>query len=51
MHKSCRALLSFMSKHFLSQYVKCPTRGSNVLDIFLTNNDRLVYRKVLRRVM
>jgi hypothetical protein len=31
-----------MSEHFLSLYVKCPTRGSNVLDIFLTNNDRLV---------
>ena len=47
MLKSCRALLSFMSEHFLSQYVRCPTRGNNVLDIFLTNNDRLI--SVLRR--
>ena len=41
MNKSC-ALLSFMSKYFLSQYITCPTRGNNTLDIFLTNNDRLV---------
>ena len=39
---SSRTLLEFMSEHLLSQYVLCPTRGSNVLDLFITNNDRLV---------
>ena len=28
--------------HFLSQYALLPTRVSNILDLFLTNNDRLV---------
>ena len=42
MQQSARSLLTFMSKHLLSQYVMCPTRGSNILDLFLTNNDRLI---------
>jgi hypothetical protein len=36
------ALLSFMSNCFLNQYVVSPTRGDNILDIFLCNEDRLV---------
>ena len=40
--QSATLLLNFMSDHFLSQYVLLPTRGSNILDLFLTNNDRLV---------
>ena len=39
---SAEALFSFMSEYMLNQYVLVPTRGDNVLDIFLTNNDRLV---------
>ena len=35
-------LLSFMEKHFLCQYVTQPTRGKNILDLFLTNNNNLV---------
>lgn len=40
--QSSNLLLTFNSNHFLNQYVMCPTRGSNVLDLFLTNNSRLV---------
>ena len=40
--QSAALLLSFMSEHLLSQYVLKPTRDGNILDIFLTNNDRLV---------
>ena len=35
-------LLCFMENHFLSQYVTEPTRGKNILDLFLTNNANLV---------
>ena len=41
-NQSASLLLSFMSEHFLNQYVHCPTRQNNVLDLFLTNDDRLV---------
>ena len=40
--QSAQSLLSFMSKYLLSQYVMCPTRGNNILDLVITNNDRLV---------
>ena len=40
--QSAQTLLSFMSKYLLSQYVMCPTRGNNTLDLVITNNDRLV---------
>ena len=40
--ESAQSLLSFMSEHLLNQYIMLPTRGSNVLDLFITNNDRLV---------
>lgn len=36
------ALLSFMSDHFMNQYVMLPTRGNNTLDLFITDNDHLV---------
>ena len=35
-------LLNFMSRHFLNRYVSSPTRGNNILDLFLTNNEYLV---------
>ena len=37
-------LLSFISKHMLNQYVRCPTRKSNILDLFICNDDRAVQR-------
>jgi len=39
---SATALLSFIDRHFMNQHVMCPTRGSNILDLFITDNDRLV---------
>ena len=39
---SLRRLLDFQDKLLLNQYVSSPTRGSNVLDLFLTNNPFLV---------
>ena len=36
-------LLNFIDNHFLSQYVDIPTREENILDLCLTNNDRLIY--------
>ena len=35
-------LLQFMETNLLSQYVLQPTRKSNILDLFITNNDNLV---------
>ena len=35
-------LVKFMDDHFLVQYVDIPTRENNILDLFITNNDRLV---------
>jgi len=40
--QSAQSLLTFMSKYLLSQYVLSPTRGKSVLDLFITNNSRLV---------
>ena len=31
-----------MEEHLLTQVVRCPTRGDNILDLFLTNNDRYI---------
>lgn len=38
------ALISFGRNHLLDQYVDRPTRGDNILDIFMTNNDELIHR-------
>ena len=40
--KSEHYLLNFMSDHFLCQYIDQPTRSSNILELLLTNNERLV---------
>ena len=37
-----QALINFMNDHFLCQYIDIATRENNILDLFLTNNDRLV---------
>ena len=37
-----RTLLNFMEKNFLSQYVDIPTRKDNILDLCLTNAERLI---------
>ena len=35
-------LLQFMTDHLMNQYVLCPTRKKSTLDLFITNDDRLV---------
>ena len=39
---SASTLLGFMSDYLLNQYVSSPTRGNNILDLFITNVDNLV---------
>ena len=39
---SANLLLSFMSDQLLSQFIHVPTRKNNILDLFMTSNDRLV---------
>ena len=39
---SASTLLGFISDHLLNQYVSSPTRGNNILDLFITNVDNLV---------
>ena len=39
---SALELLNFLNHKFLNQYVNQPTRGSNILDIFCTDNSSLV---------
>ena len=41
--ESEKLLLNFMNKFFLCQYVDVKTREENILDLLLTNNDRLVH--------
>ena len=42
MLQSAEAIQLLMNEHFLNQYVKIPTRGTNILDLFLTNDHHLV---------
>ena len=39
---SAHRLIDFQNSNMLSQYVQCPTRGSNILDLFFTSNPFLV---------
>ena len=41
-HESGLALLDFIQHNMLLQIVDQPTRGNNILDLFLTNNDRVI---------
>ena len=41
-NKSAEELLNFMSANLMNQHVDVPTRGTNILDLLLSNNDRLV---------
>ena len=40
--QSAEMFISFIAEHFYNQYVLVPTRNNNILDLFITNNDRLV---------
>ena len=39
---SAKFLLQFMADNLYGQYVLCPTRKENTLDLFITNDDRLI---------
>ena len=39
---SARKLLSLAEDRLLNQHVHCFTRGTNILDLYFTNNDRYV---------
>ena len=41
-NKSAEEFLNFMSVNLMNQYVNVPTRGANILDLLLSNNDRLI---------
>ena len=41
-HESGEALLNFIQHNMLIQVVDRPTREQNTLDLFLTNNDRVI---------
>ena len=40
--KSAQLLLDFMEQYFLEQMVFTPTRGQNILDLFMTNKTSLI---------
>ena len=40
--KSAEMLSNFLDDHFLTQYVDKPTRKTNILDLFFSNNSNLV---------
>ena len=44
---SSLGLLKFVETHFLHQLVKCPTRGSNILDLVFTNRPDYVLETVV----
>ena len=39
---SANLLTTFMEENFLSQHVDKPTRGNNILDLFITNNANII---------
>ena len=39
---SAKALLRFMSDNLFTQFILVPTRKNNILDLFMTSNDRLI---------
>ena len=41
-YESAEALLNFIDHNMLTQVVDKPTRNGNILELFLTNNDRII---------
>ena len=37
------ALLDLTREYCMNQYIRIPTRGNNILDLFFTNNDELIH--------
>ena len=42
MNDAAENILEIMNENFLNQYITVPTRGSNILDLCMTNNDSLI---------
>ena len=41
-YESAEALLNFINHNMLTQVIDKPTRNGNILELFLTNNDRII---------
>ena len=39
---SCEKMLDFVADHLMTQCIDKPTRGDNILDVLLTNNERTI---------
>ena len=42
-NSSARYLLNFLQQNFMSQYVSTPTRFNNILDLVISDSDRLIH--------
>ena len=42
-NSSARYLLNFLQQNFMSQYVSTPTRFNNILDLVISDSDRLFH--------
>ena len=40
---SAQLLINFLQENFMSQYVSTPTRYNNILDLVISNSDRLIH--------
>ena len=47
-YESAEALLNFINHNMLTQVVDKPTRNGNILELFLTNNDRIIRNIVVQ---
>ena len=45
---SAQKLIDFSNYNMFSQYVKCPTRGNNILDLFFTGNPFMVINSAVK---
>ena len=51
MRVQAEALLHFAEEHYLNQLIKTPTRGNNILDIVMTNNDDFLHNIDVHKTM
>ena len=49
MRVQATALLQLAGEFCLNQHINCPTRGNNILDIVMTNNDELLHDYVVEK--
>lgn len=41
------ALLELAGEYCMNQYIRAPTRGKNILDLFFTNNEELIHEYIV----